>query len=396
MLSFKISLKIIKHRFSQSFTIFLTILIGIAIQFFILSIGEMLSSIVYKQTTSYQEHLRIQYKYYSPVNFEDDFNTELDAYLTNHPDFKYHLYSRGNSGGYIRSEKIPNIVPVSLMAIDSNDITDFQSFFGLNEENNLIRGRVSNPNLYELMVSENFSKRTSYDINDEVTYTNAFGLSKTYTIVGIYDDGNYSIVDNIIYTHYLVSPIINYWGTNKVIYVQMNDFSKIDSHIEMLNSLIPNNTFDVKITSIFDSHPEIKLINTAQTVIVTLIDIFISFGIFIIILGVLNHAVEEEYKHFGILKAIGLKDRNVYMIISFYIGVIGFIATTFGLIFGTLGMIGYHNIMRYPNGTPRFPLILPWYNYLIALTMVIITLLFVVLFTFRNIRKKKIIEIIKL
>lgn len=395
MLSLKLALSFIRKSFLQSIIILGAIIVGISVQFFILSINEMLKDILKAQTTNYKEHITIRFQpeiKLSHLEFDDqyaEFNTLIES-----QEGLVHVMKSWNTSGTIHSDTSIGAQPLQIVFSDTTNPYDALKFYGLDDPKNIVEGRQSNPLEPEIMLGESFAKSNNFIVGQMVTYNDHHGFSLSLLLTGIYNTNTLKVIRNRAYLPYEMIPInINHKFITH--YLQIENPLKPQMFIEKIEDKIYSFGLEAQITYWYTDFPEIMTLNIAQVLVVYTIDIFISLGVFIVLLSILNYAVKQKYKQFGILKAMGLKDKQLYNVFKYYIGMIGVVGTIIGLILGTVSMHIYHDYMRYPNGENRFTLVLPVENYFIAAGFIFITLFLVSHAAVRSIRKKSIIELIK-
>lgn len=171
---------------------------------------------------------------------------------------------------------------------------------------------------------------------------------------------------------------------------------EVEKTLDNIKKPVLDTLGDVKIYSWKLVNPDAELLNLAQIAVVTTIEIFISIAIFVVVVSMLNYQIQQKYHQLGILKAIGVKDSKIYKIFIYQTFIISIPGIIIGLIGGTIVFTEYGKYMVYPDGSPRFNITFNIFDYFIASLIIIATVLLASVLTIRRLKKKTIIELIKI
>ncbi len=390
MLPFKIAWQFIIRSPLQNVITVLTIIIGVGIQFFILSIGETLTNIILEHTTAYNEHIIINANgtNFVPLTKDQALKQEI---LEQIPEIELFNYMLSIDSVSISTDFIPP-VKFTVRAID--DENGFK-FYGLTEEKHLTSGTFpTEPN--QILLTKQFANQYMIQDMDWITLTYSPSQNQVYTVQyqvsGTFDLGLFR--QTFAYCIVLFSDLPPEYDLHSVYgVVQITDPRDAQKIADQIKPYFNPDDFDVQTWK--DLSPEIYLLDTAQVLAISLIQVFISFAVFIVVASILGFSVHQKSKQLGILKAMGLRDKNISLVFLLQSFILGFIGTIGGLIGGTIFISIYQDFMTYDDGTPRVILRYDWSNYVISGFVIAITVLLASLISIRRAKKVSIIELIK-
>ncbi len=187
MVALKIAWQFIKKSKIHSFVIFLTVVIGVGLQFFVFSLGNVLSSMILEQATIFQNHLVINKDIEKKLSFNEFDYDFRDQLVSEFSEIKAAVYAESVNGSISNEEGL--ILPFSLVICEpSNDANDYREFYGLSNEENIITGRANNLNENEIMLDDYFARQSNLKVGDTITFANNL-LQQEFLIVGTYDLG---------------------------------------------------------------------------------------------------------------------------------------------------------------------------------------------------------------
>jgi len=390
MLPIKIAWRFIIKSPIQNIMTILTIVIGIGIQFFILSISDTLSNIILDHTTSYNEHILIINRLESTIPLEADQNLK-EQILADIPEIELFNYMLSISTVTLSTDNLP---PIKFIVRAVDDEKGFD-FYGLTQAKHLTSGSFpTEPN--QILLTKQFAEQYMISDNEWITlnYSPMFGVpvSIQYQVTGTFDLGLFR--QSHAYTIILASTLPDgYQYESNYGVAQLKDPRKADEVAEQLKSYFDLDNFEVQTWK--DYAPEIYMLDTAQVLVITLIQVFLSIAILIVVASIIGFSIHQKSKQLGILKAMGLKDHDVSLVFFLQSLVLGFVGTILGLIGGTIFLRLYQDYMVYEDGTPRIIFHYNLDNYLLAVLTVLITVILASFFTMNRAKRVYIIELIK-
>lgn len=386
---------IIKTPF-QNLIVLLAVIVSIGVQFFILSLGSVLDYMILDQTTSYQDHIILNNYIKQKTNYNDlDFNLLKDI-KNNDSNIKYIHYFLLIDGDIveINDKPVTPSIRLNLHGYDNENNEDtYLSYTGLNEKKHLLgNSKVADTSKNEIMLDVTFAKANNLEIGQTITYKqNNTNDLYYFKIVGIYDLGIFRKQNN--YTFIDLEKFNNLSSNNYSINIQLNNTNNTSNSLKKVLSFLD----DDKINSISweEVIPEVSVLNKAQKIVILVIEIFISIAFFVVILSVLNYSVKKKYPQFGILKAIGQKNKDIRNTLTLQTTIIASLGALIGLSLGTIAIKTYEGLMTYPDGTKRFLVELGLNNYLIPGLLTLLSTLIASFASYLKVKKLSIIELIK-
>lgn len=382
MFNLKVATQFIKRSVFRNLIILFIITLGVGVQFFVLSLGEILTNMMLEQTTFYQEHIILETN--ESLNYNDLDYSLLDRF-NNIKEVEKGIITV-DLYGFLTSDKMnkPNVA-FHIIGVSSHNDT-YQSFYGLDLEDHIVSGRLNDSTKMEVMLDDYFAKQSNIKLGDTVTFNN----NLDFIVTGTFDLGLYKASRAYAY---IPMDLLNITIPNQYKYVfQIKDPTKTSKIIKQINEI--DNTFTVKDWK--DVTPEFNTLNMAQKSVVLIIEVMISIGIFVIVLSILNFTIQQKYKQLGILKAMGIYNNDINQIFIFQTSILAIIGTTLGLIGGSIAMTLYAKFMSYPNGQPRFKYDLLWHNFLYSIILMGATIILSTLVSIKKVKELSIIELIKI
>lgn len=391
MLPFKIAWRFIFKSPIQNLLTIFTIIIGVGIQFFILTMSGTLSTIILDNVTLYNEHILVSNQTSTQPNRMQYNPALIEQILDENPEISKAHFNAVDYNVFLKYESLPEI-KFSTIIIDSKE--GF-SFYGLDQEKHLVSGRLPVEN-DEVILTREFTEK--YLIENDTWITLFFNrpsgvvLQKDYKVVGTFELGIYKLSTSYVLLSMDALPegfVINQYN----IVMQVENPRNVEDVAKNIEQY-----FDLSVRKIRtwkDVYPDIVLLDNAQVIVIYMIQIFISFSIFIVVSSILGFSVHQKSKQLGILKAMGLKDNFVSQVFLLQSIILGFFGAIGGLIGGSIFLRLYQNFMVYEDGTPRIIITYQWYYYLISVGLIALTVLLASLISIRRAKKITIIELIK-
>ena len=384
---------IIKSPF-QTLTVLLAVIIGIGVEFFILSLGDVLDEMVLEQTTSYQDHIYLD-NYLAQPLYYDMLDFDLIDQLQNEKKVKYAFYAHTIQGAITEiNGEVSTPILLNFISFDNHNNDDaYLNYTGLDVKRNLSDNSKIPTNDNEIMLDKFFADKNEIKINDEITYkANIDNNLYTFKVVGLFDLGVFRKDNAFTYTN--TEKFGNFESSKFTLKVQLHNPINTDDGIEIIKKYYDNPNFKFKTWK--EVTPEFNVLNLAQNATIFMIEIFISIAFFVVVLSVFNFSIKQKYKQIGILKAIGEKNKKVGLIFFYQTTIITLIGIIIGLIGGFIAIKLYANYMTYPDGEPRFLVNFKFTTFFIPLILIFTSSLFATFVSVIKVRRLEIIDLIKI
>lgn len=385
---------LIKSPF-QNLIVLLAVIIGIGVEFFILSLGDVLDIMILEQTTSYQDHLYLEDYLDQPLYYEMlDFN--LKDSLKQEKAIKHAFYALNIQGAITEvNGEVNTPIPLNFVAFDNESGKDeYLNYTGLDIKRNLSDGSRTPKNDQEIVLDKFFANKNEIVIGDKITYKTTLSADSIFefTVVGLFDLGVFRKDNSFSFTS--IEKFGNLESSRFTLKIQLNSPMETEEGIDLVKKYYSNSSFKFKTWK--DATPEFNILNLAQNATIFIIEVFISVAFFVVVLNVFNFSIQQKYKQIGILKAIGGSNKRVGLIFFFQTTLVTIIGIIIGLIGGFIAINLYANYMTYPDGEPRFLLNLKLMTFLIPFILILISSLVATLFSVTRVRKLPIVELIKI
>lgn len=212
--------------------------------------------------------------------------------------------------------------------------------------------RLLQGNLNGIVIGKGIAEKLSLGINENITLTSSYNVTKVLRIVGIFSTGNILTDDSKCYVNISTAQQFLRQGSSYIttIFANTPDPDKTEKYVQELQTLTPYTVEDWKTTNA-DILAADKTRSTMMGAISLSILLVAAFGIY----NILSATISQKINDIAILKAIGFSGGDVIKIFVTEAFVMGTIGTVFGLGFGSLliailqkvyvgGAIGYFPI----------------------------------------------------
>jgi lipoprotein-releasing system permease protein len=213
------------------------------------------------------------------------------------------------------------------------NMVDYAKMF--NTSKYMVAGDVEalQSNLNGIIIGSGIAENLNLGLNDNITVSSSFGVSKVLRIVGIFKMGSSMTDDsksyvNISTAQQLLKERPSYVTT---IYANTLNSDKSESYAKQLQPLTPYTIEDWKTTNA-DVLAGEKTRNTMMGAISLSILLVAGFGIY----NILNMTVSQKIGDIAILKAIGFSGGDVIKIFVMEAVVMGILGTLMGLGLGAI------------------------------------------------------------
>jgi len=336
MLSFKIATRFLFTNKAQTALIVTGIAIGVSVQIFIGSLITSLQDSLIDKTIGSSSHITISAKTKNELINNDVLKLEKNK------EIKY-ISSSLDYSAYIDNSK--NKYPILLRGLNLEEANKIYKF-----EKNLIGRMPINKN--EIIVGVNLKKDALLKLNKEVKIISLNQKETMVKIVGFYD--------------LKVSAINGLWVISNLETVR--EISSIKESITSVEMQVYDIFQADEIAKNIKINKNEKIINwktenesllsglNGQSISSIMIQVFVLISVILGIVSVLIISVVQKSKQIGILKAMGIKDKDASKIFLFEGAILGTMGALLGVGFGLLLGISFTSFAVNPDNTPVIPL----------------------------------------
>ncbi|MDW7668824.1 MAG: ABC transporter permease [Bacillota bacterium] len=343
-LAFKIALRFLKSGKGQTILIVLGISVGVAVQLFIGSLIQGLQINLLETTIGSSSHITI-----NPTNEEKTIdNYDRVLYETN-----------------ISSPEIINISPavdgpsnldyeedIVQVLIRGFNIEDADKIYKINS--NIYEGRVPERK-DEVILGKDLALKSGLKLGDDAVIITPGGGSLKLNIVGLYDLQVASINETWLITNMETAQDILSID-DKITSVEMQVKEEFDADIIASNLSYTLSQEDLKVDNWKDQNQSLLSGLNGQSVSSAMIQVFVLVAVLLGISSVLAISVVQRSRQLGILKAMGIQDRDASLIFVFQGLMLGIIGAFLGIALGFGLLIMFTKFAVNPDGSPVVPI----------------------------------------
>lgn len=342
-LSFTIALRFLKSGKGQTLLIILGISVGVAVQLFIGSLIQGLQASLIDTTIGSSSHITI-----------------VPAYgKTSIKDWERAMYEAGISDS--------NIINISAAAegsatIDYDDtapvlvrgfvVDDADKIYKFSE--GLYEGRLP-VKKDEAIIGKDLALKSNTKINDEITLILPSGNVTRLEVTGLFDLEVSSLNESwVVTTIETAQDMLSLDSSITKIEMQVKKVFTADETAKDLAYNLSVN--DVEVENWKDQNQSLLSGLNGQSVSSYMIQVFVLVAVLLGISSVLAISVVQRSKQIGILKAMGIKDRDSSLIFVFQGFMLGIVGAVFGIILGFVLLWFFTKFAVNPDGSPIVPI----------------------------------------
>lgn len=345
MLSLKIAYRFLRSSLGQTILIVVGISVGVSVQVFIGSLIGGLQQDLVNTTIGNSSQITIAKE--ADLEFIDNYET-IRTDLIDIKGLETVSFALDSSGTLIDGAKTEPILLRGLSFEYAEDI------YQINEK--ITEGRLPSQN-DEIMIGTNLIEDFGLTLGDTIDVSIPLQGNTEMTIVGVFD--------------FKVASLNNVWvftslGSMQNLLGQPGKVSSIEMQVEdVFEAEIINNKVDSKLndatlstTNWIELNEELLTGLQAQGSSSLMIQVFVTISVVLGITSVLAITVIQKSKQIGILKAMGIQDRDASLIFlsqGFLLGILGAIG---GVLLGLLLSYGFSTFALDGNGDPVVTLLI--------------------------------------
>jgi lipoprotein-releasing system permease protein len=345
-LSFRIAWRFLKSSRGQTIMILLGIMIGVSVQIFIGSLIDGLQKSLVDNTIGRSSQITVV-----PSDNENDFTVEaalLDSLNSNSKVSRLAVSFTG-SAFLINAD---DSWPLLLRGFEMEDADEIYRF-----EEALQEGRLPVSEREAILGSE-LAAEAGLSTGDKFIVRTAGGTDTEIQMVGIFDLQVSSINQSWVITSLETSQsVFDRSGRYTSIEMQTDDVFAADETASELSSLLAEGQ---EITNWKDQNASLLSALSGQSASSYMIQVFVLLAVLLGISSVLAISVVQKSRQLGILKAMGIKDRDasrIFIAQGLILGVVGAILGT-GLGLGL--SYAFSTFVKNPDGTSLVPFFVDW------------------------------------
>jgi len=339
-LSFQIAKRFLVSAKRQTIVIILGIAIGVSVQVFIGSLISGLQDSLINSTIGSRPQITVTEADYISgyTSVISDVTAASDNVINITPTLTI-------SGSGVNQTLSENVVFRGFDYTTANQIYQF--------DENLISGSLPS-SLDEVVIGAGLQDSLNLSIGDTFTYNSPVYGETTLTVSGVFDTGVLAINDSWVITN--LPTIQGILGEGNVVTnIEMQLKQPFDDIItkDAIKSSIGSS---YQITTWTEENQDLLSGLNGQSISSLMIQIFVIISVVLGISSVLAISVLQKSRQLGILKAMGIRNRDASRIFLFEGFILGFFGAILGILFGLGLSYMFTKFALNPDGTPVIPL----------------------------------------
>ncbi len=342
-LSFDIALRFLKSGKGQTLLIALGISVGVAVQIFIGSLIQGLQISLVDTTIGSSSHITIT------ADNEDKLiknwkRTVYEAEISS-PQIKYVSPALDGPASIDYETDTASVVIRGFNLEKSDKIYKFK--------NNLYVGDFPK-NKDEVIIGKELAEKSGTNIGDNINILTTRGNSYRLKVTGLFDLKVSSINDSWVVTDLETAEnILAVEGINSV-EIQVDEVFLADEISKQVDYTLTGE--DLKVDNWKALNESLLSGLNGQSVSSYMIQVFVLVSVLLGISSVLAISVVQRSKQIGILKAMGIQDRDASLIFVFQGLMLGVLGAILGIILGIGLLVMFTKFAVNPDGSPVVPI----------------------------------------
>lgn len=381
-LALKIATRFLKANKGQTLLIVLGIAIGVSVQIFIGSLIDGLQISLIDKTIGNSSHITIL------PSGKDKYFDENEALLSKlKQDERFTAVSKSlDSSGFVFYDD--ESYPVLIRGFEFEQANGIYKF---NEK--LIEGKLPSASM-EVLLGKNLVEELGIALGETLSLVAPDSKTVDIKVVGVYDLKVASLNKSWIITELNTAESI-FDKENKVsaIETQVKDVFKADAIAEDISITVKRNNLDL--VNWKSQNEELLSGLAGQSASSYMIQVFVLLAVLLGITSVLAISVVQKSKQIGILKAMGIKDKDASLIFLFQGLILGVIGSIIGTFLGLGLTFIFSNFVKNSDGTPLVPFYLDYTFIGVSVVIAILSATLAAFVPARKSSKLNPIEVIK-
>lgn len=343
-LSLQIALRFLKSGRGQTVLIILGISIGVAVQLFIGSLIQGLQISLVDTTIGSSSQITIKSK--TDDKIIKDWERALYEVELFKPEVRSVSVAASGPGTLDYETDTAPILIRGFNLEESDEIYKFKE--GIYEGNSPIRKD-------EVIIGKELSIETGIDVGDKILIQTPKGGTVRFLVTGLYDLGVASINNSWIITD--LNTAQNFLGLGNsvsTIEMQVEDVFQADIISNKIEYALSSEELEVENWK--EENASLLSGLSGQSVSSNMIQVFVLVAVLLGISSVLAISVVQRSRQLGILKAMGIRDRQASLIFIFQGLILGIIGAIVGVSFGFGLLYMFTKFAVQPDGAPVVPI----------------------------------------
>jgi len=366
-LAFQIAVRFLKSSKGQTILISLGIAIGVSVQIFIGSLIQGLQKSLVDTTIGSQPQITITSDGDDKLisNYE-----QIVERIAENEDEVINLSVAADAPALISKDT----TTYSILLRGFN-IEDADKIFDIN--NSLVEGALPRAER-EVLVGVDLKDEAAISLGERIEILTVQNETALIEVVGFFDLGVSSLNKTWVVTDIkTVRDIFDFGDKVTSINMQVKNVFLADI---VADSIETREDSEILVVDNWKAQNEDLLSGlNGQSVSSIMIQVFVMISVLLGIASILAITVVQKSKQIGILKAMGIKNKNASYIFLFQGLILGILGAIFGIIFGLLLAFSFTRFALNPDGTPVVPLFIDpifiTFSALIAVTAAVIAAL---------------------
>lgn len=381
-LPFKIAVRFLKSTKGQTVLIILGIAVGVSVQIFIGSLIQGLQKSLINKTVGNS----------SQITISSNFSDKLIGNYENLVDKVKKADDRINNVSVVLDN--PALIKFQnktySVLIRGVEINNFDKIYNLKK--NIYDGKFPADN-YETVIGKDLKNELGLNLNDNIEIITNSGQVKKMKITGFYDLKVASINKSWLVTNIKTANSIFSSGDKITgIEMQVSDVFKADEIANILSEKIGKT---VKVDNWKAQNASLLSGLSGQSASSIMIQVFVMISVVLGIASVLVVTVVQKSKQIGILKAMGIKDRQASFIFLFEGLLLGIMGAIIGVAIGlSLGYM-FSKFVLNPDGTPLVELYIDYKFIILSVVVAVLSAVIASLIPAKGSSKLNPIEVIR-
>lgn len=343
-LAFQIATRFLKSSKGQTLLIALGIAIGVSVQIFIGSLIQGLQKSLVDTTIGNQPQITLT------SNNEEKLIAEYEDIverISENEEEVINLSVAADGPALISKNEETYSILLRGFNIDESD-----SIFNIKES--LVEGTLPDSE-GEVLLGVDLKEEAGISIGDEIELLANFGDTSTVTVTGFFNLGVASLNKSWTITNLETAQnVFSYDDQVTSINMQLKDVFLADT---VADSIKERETSETLVVDHWKAQNEDLLSGlNGQSVSSIMIQVFVMISVLLGIASILAITVVQKSKQIGILKAMGIKDKDSSLIFLFQGLLLGVLGAILGVALGLLLAFTFTKFALNPDGTPVVPL----------------------------------------
>lgn len=343
-LAFQIATRFLKSSKGQTILIALGIAIGVSVQIFIGSLIQGLQKSLVDTTIGNQPQITLTSN--NEEKLIADYKEIVDRISANEEEVINLSVAADGPALISKNEETYSIL------LRGFNIDEADSIFNIKES--LVEGTLPDSE-GEVLIGVDLKEEADISIGDEIELLANFGDTSTVTVTGFFNLGVASLNKSWTITNLETAQnVFSYDDQVTSINMQLKDVFLADT---VADSIKERETSETLVVDNWKAQNEDLLSGlNGQSVSSIMIQVFVMISVLLGIASILAITVVQKSKQIGILKAMGIKDKDSSLIFLFQGLLLGLLGAILGVALGLLLAFTFTKFALNPDGTPVVPL----------------------------------------